>query len=102
MVEHTLYTAVTESPGDLAGPRQYGAAALGPPGGLGHDPSHGYALLRHQDDLEKDLLQPRSLLRVRHPLYTMNHLFHEGIFLVTNKSFSTFVSDNYDLPMPYS
>ena len=102
MVEYTLYTAVTESPGNVAGPRQYGAAALRSPGGLGHNPPHGYTLLRHQDDLEKDLLQPRPLLRVRQPLYTMNHMFHERIFLVTNKSFSAFVSDNYDLPMPYS
>ena len=30
IVEYTLYTAVTESPGNVAGPRQYGAAALGP------------------------------------------------------------------------
>ena len=55
MVEYTLYTAVTESPGDLARPRQYGAAAHGAHGGLGHDPPHGYTLLRHKDDLEKDL-----------------------------------------------
>lgn len=61
------YTTVVESAGDPERPCQHGSAALWPHGGLRDYPPHRPAVLRHQTDLEEDLLQPWPLLRVRRP-----------------------------------
>lgn len=63
------YTTVVESAGDPERPCQHGSAALWLHGGLRDYPPHRPAVLRHQTDLEEDLLQPRPLLRVRTPCF---------------------------------